>query len=271
MALRPLLDDIYLRFNRAEFIDPDPLAPVLRYSEPEDQELVGLIAASLAFGNVKQILVSIERVLTLLPSPRATLCSVGEGALRRGLRGFRHRYAGEDEMAALLLGARAVIQRHGSLGASLRAHACAEDADVIPALAGFSHELRSATGLMKNYLLCDASKGSANKRWCMYLRWMLRRDAVDPGPWHGVMPASMLVVPIDTHMHRFCNGLGLTRRKAADMRTAQEVSAAFRLICPEDPARYDFAITRLGIRRENDAAAALLEAARALRRVATTS
>ena len=67
------------------------------------------------------------------------------------------------------------------------------------------------------------------------------------------------------------NSQSWTRRKAADMRTAQEVSAAFRLICPEDPARYDFAITRLGIRRENDAAAALLEAARALRRGAKTS
>lgn len=189
-----------------------------------------------------------------------------EEALRRALRGFRHRYAGEEDMVALLIGARAAILRHGSLGACFQAHAAADNVDVLPMLAGFSQALRLATGRMKNPLLSDAAKGSASKRWCMYLRWMLRRDAVDPGPWHGLTPASMLVVPIDTHMHRFCRGLGLTRRNAADMRTAREVSAGFRVICPEDPARYDFAITRLGIRRETDAAAAFLAAAAALRR-----
>lgn len=262
VALRPLLDDLYARYNRAEFIDPDPLAPVLRHARPEDQELAGLIAASLAFGNVKTILGSIEKVFSLLPNPRADLLSAAPRDLDRALVPFRHRYADGAAMAALLHGARAAIGAHGSLGACFQSHVTPDDADVLPALAGFSHELRARGGLMKNYLLADASKGSANKRWLMYLRWMLRRDAVDPGPWAGRVPASMLIVPIDTHMHRFCSALRLTRRPTADLRAALEVTAAFRHICPEDPARYDFALTRLGIRKDTDGAAAFLEAAR---------
>ena len=39
--------------------------------------------------------------------------------------------------------------------------------------------------------------------------------------------------------------LGATDRRQADMRTAQDVTAAFRRVSPDDPVRYDFALTRL--------------------------
>ena len=53
-------------------------------------------------------------------------------------------------------------------------------------------------------------------------------------------------------MHRIGGRLGFTSRKQADMRTAKEITAGFRRIAPEDPVRYDFALTRLGIRRDGD-------------------
>jgi hypothetical protein len=53
-------------------------------------------------------------------------------------------------------------------------------------------------------------------------------------------------------MHRICLALRLTQRKQADMRTAAEITAAFRTIAPEDPVKYDFALTRLGIRDDTD-------------------
>ena len=265
-ALFPLLEQLYQAYNRAEFVELDPLATVQRYTAPEDQSLVGLIASSLAFGNVKTILASIDRVLHLLPSPHASLIAATPRELARGLAGFRHRYADEDAMRALLLGARHMIATHGSLATCFRAQIKPGDEDVQPALARFSALLRDAGGLPKNYLLADAAKCSASKRWHMYLRWMLRKDAVDPGPWHGTVPTAMLIVPIDTHMHRFCTALGLSRRNAADLRTAREVTAAFREICPEDPVRYDFSLTRLGIRRDTEATEAFLAEARALRK-----
>jgi uncharacterized protein (TIGR02757 family) len=76
---------------------------------------------------------------------------------------------------------------------------------------------------------------------------MVRKDSVDPGGWDRVSPAK-LIVPLDTHMHRICLLLKLTGRKNADMRTAMEITSAFRKIDPEDPVRYDFALTRPGIR-----------------------
>jgi len=264
-ALYPLLEQLYAAYNRSEFVDLDPLATVQHYTAPEDQALVGLIASSLAFGNVKTILASIDRVLELFPNPHADLLAATPREITRGLAGFRHRYADEHAMRALLLGARTMITTHGSLEAGFRAQIASGDEDVQPALARFSAALRDAGGLPRNYLLADAAKGSASKRWYMYLRWMLRKDAVDPGPWHGAVPAALLIVPIDTHMHRFCRALGLSQRNTADLRTAREVTAAFREICPEDPVRYDFSLTRLGIRRDTEATEAFLATAQALR------
>ena len=82
---------------------------------------------------------------------------------------------------------------------------------------------------------------------------MVRRDRVDPGCWADV-GAHRLVVPVDTHMHRIGLALNLTRRRQAGQRVALEMTAAFRRFCPEDPVRYDFALTRLGIRPEGDLA-----------------
>ena len=36
------------------------------------------------------------------------------------------------------------------------------------------------------------------------------------------------------------------------MRTALQITDAFREIAPHDPVRYDFALTRLGIRKDAD-------------------
>ena len=89
------------------------------------------------------------------------------------------------------------------------------------------------------------------KRLNLFLRWMVRRDEVDPGGWDRVSP-SQLMIPLDIHMHRISRKLGFTERKQADIRTVIEVTDAFRKISPEDPAKYDFVLTRFGIREEMD-------------------
>jgi uncharacterized protein (TIGR02757 family) len=80
---------------------------------------------------------------------------------------------------------------------------------------------------------------------------MVRQDAVDPGGWQNV-PKSKLIVPVDTHMHRICLLLGFTARKQANLRTAMEITDGFRAMALEDPVKYDFSLTRLGIRRDTD-------------------
>ena len=80
---------------------------------------------------------------------------------------------------------------------------------------------------------------------------MVREDDVDPGGWSGI-PASKLVIPLDVHMFNICRSLGITQRKQADMKTALEITDFFTTVEPEDPVKYDFALTRLGILDDMD-------------------
>jgi uncharacterized protein (TIGR02757 family) len=244
------LEELYSRYNRREFVHPDPLEFLYRYDDPGDREVAGLVAATLAVGRVAMILKSVGRVLELLgPHPAAFLRDAREDDLRQSLAGFRHRFLAGENVAAMLWGVRRIRGRYGTLGAFFRAAMQPEDETVLPAISVLVREISSVGDCGR--LLADPRDKSACKRLNLYLRWMVRRDAVDPGGWEGVRPAQ-LVVPIDVHMHRIARALGLTSRQQADCRTALEVTAAFREIAPEDPVRYDFALTRLGIRDDTD-------------------
>lgn len=249
--LQGSLEALYRRYNRRCFVRPDPLQFLYDYPSIHDRELVALVASSLAYGRVAQILGSVSRVLALLgPSPHAFLMACRRGHLRSALSGFRHRFSPGAEVADLLWAARRVLRDAGTLETCFAGGLWRGQETVLPALDRFVRCLRAAGG-RDGFLLARPEKGSACKRWHLFLRWMVRKDAVDPGGWAGV-PASMLLVPLDTHMHRIGRSLGGTARRQADAKAAREVTELFRRVSPEDPVRYDFCLTRLGIRPDGD-------------------
>jgi len=248
---RDALDDLYARLNRPDLIHPDPLEVLYDYSDPLDREIAAFIAASLAYGRVKSILASVHNVLRPMRCPRRFLAESTPESLRAAFAGFKHRFATGKELVALLLGIKRLVERHGSLQAAFTGHLANGHDTVLPALTAFVAELRDAADGLDDHLLPRPERGSACKRLNLFLRWMVRRDAVDPGGWDPVSPARLLV-PLDVHMHRICRALGLTRRESADLRTALEITDAFRAFAPDDPVRYDFALTRLGIRPDAD-------------------
>lgn len=246
------LEELYARFNKRAFVHPDPLEFLYNYEDPADAEVAGLVASALAYGRVKQILRSVGDVLSRMGPPRRFAMEKDLGEMEATFAGFKHRFTTGAEVAALSYGAGRLISRHGSLENAFLAHTSGGDETTVGALEAFAEELRVASGL-ESHLLPRPSAGSACKRLHLYLRWMVRSDEVDPGCWKGISPAK-LVVPLDTHMHSICGGLGLTGRKQADIRTALEITESFRRFAPEDPVRYDFALTRLGIRHDEDPA-----------------
>jgi endonuclease III len=72
-------------------------------------------------------------------------------------------------------------------------------------------------------------------------------DAVDLGAWRGRVAPDALVVPLDTHVHRVARCIGLTRRRDASWRTAEEITEGLRRVDPADPVRFDFALCHLGM------------------------
>ncbi|MHB8896792.1 MAG: TIGR02757 family protein [Candidatus Geothermincolia bacterium] len=239
---------MYGQYNRREYVHPDPLEYLYGYPETRDREVVGLIASSLAYGRVAQILKSVSAVLDAVgPGPADFTLGSTEREIRKSLEGFKHRFTTGADVASMLCGAGRAIRKHGSLNACFNAGLSPSDTDVVPALRRFAAEITGLAGCPCDFLLPSIEKGSACKRLNLYLRWMVRRDEVDPGGWQGVSPA-MLLIPLDTHMHRTGLALGFTTRRQAGLRTAMEITEGFRVIAPDDPVRYDFCLTRLGIR-----------------------
>jgi uncharacterized protein (TIGR02757 family) len=252
MSLRDELEMLYAHYNRRDFISPDPLEHVLKYTRVEDREVAALIASCLAFGNVRQIGRSVTRALAPLgDAPAAYVQDVLEKELEAAYRGFKHRWIDGSDMVQMLLGIRGAIREYGSLSRLFYAKIDDSDGDVIPALSRFVGDVRRRSRGFRACLLPSPGEGSACKRLHLFLRWMVRSDEVDPGGWDEISP-SMLVVPLDIHLFRVCSGLGLTHRRRADCRTAREATDAFRRLAPDDPVKYDFGLTRLGIRRDDD-------------------
>jgi uncharacterized protein (TIGR02757 family) len=266
---RTLILEAYRRYHAARFIHPDPLEIVLEYEEPADREVAALICASLALGRVASVLSACRQALGRLGgsgeamqphsgaparAPQTgrlsnVVAEASLGELRERFDGFVYRFFGREEMAHFLFAVGEVIRRRGSLEAGFLEHVSPREETVLGALGGFSRELSAYAGGIHGLLLAQVDRGSAAKRWHLFLRWLVRHDCIDPGGWHRVSP-SRLVVPMDTHMHRICRRLGILSRKSADGRAAIEATRFFRSMAPADPARFDFSLTRLGINPE---------------------
>lgn len=238
----------------------DPLSFCHRFSAPEDREIAALIASSFAYGNVKIILRSLESIFDRVgPSPRRFVEQFEPRQGGRLFAGFKHRFNDSRDLCALLYAARLMLDTAGSLeGFFLQGYA-ADDADVGTALAGYAAAVLAfdytpvfgtpapPDSSYFPYFFPSPLAGSACKRLCMFLRWLVRpADGIDLGLWHRVSPAK-LIIPVDAHIQKICRRLGFTARKQADWKMAQEITAALRRLDPLDPVKYDFSICHLGI------------------------
>ncbi len=247
---RETMDQLYRRYTRAEFLSPDPLQLVAPYPHVRDREVVGLVVSALSHGRVGQILNSARRVLDVLGEhPGELLADSTPRELRARLEAFKHRFNTGRQVADMLLGARRLVWLFGSLEACFAGGVGEQDETLAPGLARFVDLLdpRNRCG----HLLPRPTKGSACKRLWLWLRWMIRSDAIDPGGWNPAWRAR-LVVPLDTHMHTMGQTLGLTSRRSADAKTAIQITRSLRRFDPSDPVKYDFALTRLGIHPDVD-------------------
>jgi uncharacterized protein (TIGR02757 family) len=254
--IKPALERLYVTFN-----DPhsatDPIQIVRRFTRDDDREVVGFCAAALAFGRVSSVLQSIEKLLAVMGDQPAryvrTFDPVTEGPRFDGLV---HRWTRGTDLVALLWLIRQMFDAHGTIEGFFLAGDTPADPDVGGALDSLSRramalDVTRAYGRVPKrpgvcYFFPRPSAGSACKRLNLFLRWMVRRDALDLGVWKGVAP-SRLVVPLDTHVIRVGQCLGLTRYTSPGWKMAAEITASLRALDPLDPVKYDFSLCHLGM------------------------
>jgi uncharacterized protein (TIGR02757 family) len=254
--LKPALDRLYASFNAPDAA-LDPVQIVRRYRDVRDREVVGFVAAGLAFGRVASVMASIGAVCDVIgPSPAAFVTGFEPERDGPPLQPIVHRWTRGVDLVALLWVLKGILQRHGSMERAF-AIGLAPNTDCGPAIERFAAEARSidlrpAYGRRVparpgvHYFLTRPSTGSACKRINLYLRWMVRTDDVDPGGWSAISP-SQLIVPLDTHTIRVGRCLGLTKRASPGWKMAAEITEGLRRLDADDPVRYDFALCHLSM------------------------
>ncbi|MBC8646999.1 MAG: TIGR02757 family protein, partial [Thermoanaerobaculia bacterium] len=241
----------------------DPIRFPRSYTAPEDQEVVAWVSSAFAYGRVETILANVSGLLSTLGSrPARALEAIPDFGRfgREQLESFRHRFHGGGDAAALLFVIARAREESGSLRGFFEREIRPEDPDVgglisrvtqkilaldfRPVIGGARRTLAGDSPV--RFFFPDPAGGSACKRWNLFLRWMVRKDALDLGLWPGIR-TDRLVIPTDTHIHLISRRLGLTRRRSADWKTAREITARLKRFDPTDPVRYDYALCRIGI------------------------
>lgn len=250
---------IFERYHRREWLFADPLELVHEFPNQDDREIAALLGALLAYGSVKQIQGALRQLFALMgKKPAAFVRAHGLGAMLRALEGFGHRFTEAQDVATLLWLVGETQREFGGLEKAFLTYDNGED--YATALEGLlnhwqrrleaERRLRDIAGKPSfKHFLSRPSRGSACKRWFLFLRWVVRpADGIDLGLWSSACPAKLLY-PVDRHVLRIARNLQIVRSSQATLRTARTITGWFRRYDPADPVRYDFALCHLGILR----------------------
>ncbi len=237
LQFKATLETLYRLYHRPEYRLLDPVEVVWRYANPDDQAIAGLWAALFAWGRRQTAIQKTQQLLALMgPSPA--------DALRENRPLFvvlRHRTWNPETIVALWQALQVIYQRYGGLQAFFRTY----HDRLWEGVAAFQQVLIREAPILRRHL-GDLKRGSASKRLWLWLRWMVRCDTIDPGPWAAYFSPQALYIPLDTHVLRWTRTLGLIAYQTPSWQAAQALTAIFRETAPEDPLRYDFAIVTAG-------------------------
>lgn len=245
--LKAFLDEKVKQYNIPDFIDLDPIQIPHMYSEKEDIEIAGFLAATISWGNRKMIVKNARRMMDLLGnSPYDFILNHKEEHLER-VDGFVHRTFNSTDFIVYIKALKYLYLKRNGLEGIFNDYKTNDSLQ--PAIHQLKKEFFSVPHPHRTEKhLSDPLSGSAAKRVNMYLRWMIRKDnaGVDFGIWKTISP-SILSCPLDVHSGRVARKLGLINRKQTDSKAVIEIDKNLRRMDSEDPVKYDFALFGLGV------------------------
>lgn len=256
-SLKRKLDYHYKYFDRSQ-ISPDPLEFLHKYSNPYDIEITGLISSIFAYGNVHQIINTLNKINEAVKwQPFNFVMEYNYEKDRCIFENIKHRFYTANDIALLFFILHRVYTSYPSLKDLFLLYYFDEDENIKNSLSRFSSNLISLLTHSENgeevspgvkFMFPDSFSGSACKRMNLFLRWMVRSDELDFGLWSEVSK-SKLIIPVDTHVAKICKNLGLTQQRSVSWRMAEEITNNLKQYDPTDPVKYDFAICHIGMRK----------------------
>lgn len=243
-----VLNEQAARFEKPGFIASDPVAVPHGFDDPADQQVIAFFSALLAWGRRETTLDKMAELCVRMDYRPYRFVRTFDDRSRERLDGFKHRTFSSEDAANLCGALASALETFGSLE-TLFAHGLSDgDTDVGPAIEFASSYLLSQPSMpirMRKHL-ARPSTGSACKRICLFLRWMVRPGPVDLGLWRAIQP-SRLVLPLDVHSGAQARAIGMLERKQSDWKAAMELTRRCRALDPNDPCRFDYAFFGMGL------------------------
>lgn len=286
--LKSFLDSKVEQYNRPAFISNDPISIPHRFSQKQDIEIMGFIAAILAWGQRKTIINKCHELIERMDHAPFDFVMNHQDTDLKALIGFKHRTFNDTDLLYFITFFRHHYSRYDSLEdafligkrntptfnsdywggvepiMSEKTEGYASSACFVHELEGGVFSMEQALNAFRSYFfslpdfpvrtrkhVSSPGQKSACKRINMFLRWMVRRDqmGVDFGLWRRISPAD-LICPCDVHVERVARHFKLITRKQSDWLTARELTDNLLLLDPNDPVKYDFALFGLGVEGE---------------------
>lgn len=252
--LKDFLDKKVDEYNQPNFIPNDPISIPHQFSSKNDIEIMGFLAAIMAWGQRKTIINKCNELIERMDGAPYDFMMNHRDQDLKSLLGFKHRTFNDTDILYFV----AFFKRHYHHFNSL------EDAFLVGQEMRSEVNLEQALNAFKTYFfslpdypqrtrkhISSPAQKSTVKRINMFLRWMVRKDnnGVDFGIWNRLSPKD-LICPCDVHVERVARKFGLITLEKVNWKTAQELTANLRLLDPNDPVKYDFALFGLGVERE---------------------
>ena len=239
------------QFNQPNFIENDPISIPHLFSKKEDIEISGLLTATIAWGNRKSIINSAQKMAALFNNkPFDFVMNYKEEDFEL-VKSFKHRTFNGFDLHYFLLSLQNIYLNKGGLENIFKA-GFNNNGTALDAIENFRNIFlfKEKEDVRTKKHVSSPLKGSAAKRINMFLRWMVRNDhnGVDFGIWKSISPAQ-LSCPLDVHSGNSARKIGLLNRTQNDWKAVIELDKSLRILDPDDPVKYDFALFGMGIEK----------------------
>jgi uncharacterized protein (TIGR02757 family) len=246
--IKILLDEKAAFYNNPKFIETDPIQVPKLFSRKEDIEIAAFLASTIAWGQRSVIIRNAMRLIGMMDNAPFDFVLNSEEKDLRVFNKFSHRTFNNDDCKYFVFSLKNIYRNHGGMQKVFE-NGFHDGNSVKDAFAVFYKLFFGMEVFLPRTRkhISNVAAGSACKRLNMFLRWMIRNDdaGVDFGLWGGI-PPSALMLPLDVHVGRITRKLGILNRKQNDWKAVEEATSFLKLLDPNDPVKYDFALFGLG-------------------------
>lgn len=242
------LQHITTYYNKSKFLKSDPIEFCYKYNKQTDIEIVAYIASMFSYGNVVSIRNFLHSLFQIMkPSPYKYIQQGNFENLNS--HKIYYRFQNSQDIYYFLRIISILLKNNSSLENLFGNTNDPINYRIITFQNQFKKQLNNLKYPLTNglkFLIGSSNLNSANKRYCMFLRWMVRDGFPDFG-FYKTFDKKKLKYPLDVHIFKFIHFFSIKCHKTINYKLACIVTEFFKSYSPEDPLIFDFPLSRLGI------------------------